>query len=156
MTARRRKLWMALLALVWVGWLAFIFSNSLRAGSQSSLQSGRVVDFVKRLLGLENVNETVIRKLGHFSEYFILGALSGLFLFWIKGRPGEKLLLIGLGLAACVTDECIQLTSPGRSCQITDMMIDWTGYLLALCLIYALCLLVRRRQHLRRTQEGGR
>ncbi len=69
-----------------------------------------------------------VRKCAHASEYALLGFLllftadSYIFAKALKGR----IALIG-GVLYAVSDELHQLFVPGRSCQVTDMMIDTVG-----------------------------
>ena len=72
---------------------------------------------------------TLLRKAGHFSEYFILGILAMLTVLQTKLRYGKLSVLVFCVLVAAV-DETIQLFVSGRSGQVTDVMLDSVG---ALC-----------------------
>ena len=53
----------------------------------------------------------------------------------------------GIGLAAAICDELIQLTSPGRSCQISDMLLDFCGVLAgALILMLVFRIIINRHR----------
>ncbi len=58
-----------------VAWLVFIFSNSLKSASDSTEDSNFVLGILSKLFPA--ITETVVRKLAHFSEFAVLGALSG-------------------------------------------------------------------------------
>jgi VanZ family protein len=60
-------------------WLAFIFSNSLKSAEESAEDSGKVLAFLQGLFPSLTVDG--IRKLAHFAEFFVLGALGTASLF---------------------------------------------------------------------------
>lgn len=104
------------------------------AGPESTAQSDFVVAIVAPLFDLLGVTDSslrsfVVRKLGHFTEYFVLGMLAA------TTGAGVPQLLVGLGVP-CV-DETIQLFVPGRSGQLRDVCIDATGYACGFALIWA-------------------
>jgi len=82
---------------------------------------------------------TLLRKAGHFSEYFILGILAVLTVLQTKLRYRRLSALFFCVLVAAV-DETIQLFVSGRSGQVTDVMLDGVG---ALCGIAVLNILAR-------------
>ena len=84
--------------------------------------------------------EFPVRKTAHATEYAILGILLTATLSSFEKRHYELWgWLLGTGYAA--TDEIHQLFVPGRSGQVTDVMLDSAGCLLGcllLCTIYHL------------------
>lgn len=128
-SARRSTTW----AVAFACWVALVWGHSLIQGPQSSLESGMVVDLLRPVfeaLGMadENLMGLVVRKTAHFSEYAVLGVLArGLFGSLRSERgvsPFPAALLVAL---VPVVDECIQLFVPGRSGQVTDVLIDLSG-----------------------------
>ena len=124
-------------------WLGFIFFQSLRSAAVSSVSSGRLTRLLQWLLHTDAPVETLehfVRKLAHFAEFFILGALVlgtlAAFGAVVCGDFWQRLFapaaLTGLLTALC--DETLQLLSPGRSAQISDVWLDWAGYLCGLIL----------------------
>lgn len=120
-------------------WIALIFSFSLQPAEISSEMSsgfGKMLmeTFVPRLLEeLEAMPEEqlglmhhLLRKCAHFTEYFVLGALMMLTLMQTVFRNR-----IPTGIGACalvaVVDETIQRFVPGRSGQVTDVLLDSAG-----------------------------
>ena len=69
-----------------------------------------------------------IRKLAHFLEFAILGViLCNVYVaFGVSHRTATGYILF-LGLAVAVSDEYIQLHSPGRSALVTDVILDFSG-----------------------------
>ena len=119
-----------------VCWLCVIWGNSLLPGESSSQVSGLVGQILEKILpflNMEGENAMVIlRKMGHFSEFAVLGAL----LAWLgalleKGgfRP------VFWGIAAAAADETIQLFVPDRHGCVTDVLIDTAGVVTGVVLL---------------------
>ncbi len=110
-------------------WICVIFGFSLQSGDESTLMSAFVLDFLAFVLPFLKEPEHfklviyLIRKLAHFTEYFILGFLSSKA---AQEKKQNKILLIGYLIP--IFDEGIQLFSPGRSSSPIDMLIDMAGY----------------------------
>ena len=130
--------------------IVFIFSNSMQMGAVSEGASGRVLRLVQRALtrlGMPelaaHVTQHFIRKLAHFCEYTLEGFLLMLCMrvytqnyIWHISVP-----LLG-GVLTALADETIQIYSPGRSSQVTDVWLDSAGVLagiLAALVLMALC-----------------
>ena len=130
-------------------WLLFIWGNSLMPGEASSAESGFILQLLRpfiELLGIEDLEfaHTVIRKIGHFSEYAVLGVLA-----WRALGAVRPSLAALIGIAAPCIDETIQLFVPERVGAIGDVLIDMAGFALAT----AICLLVSRTQRSRSQAE---
>ncbi len=130
-------------------WLFFIWGNSLMPGEASSAESGFFLQLLRPLieqLGIEDLEfaHTVIRKIGHFSEYAVLGVLA-----WRALGAVRPSLAALIGIAAPCIDETIQLFVPERVGAIGDVLIDMAGFALAT----GICLLVSRTQRSRSQTE---
>lgn len=133
-------------------WTAFIFSRSAKSGVDSSAESGAMLALIDRFLsfwGMEfRPTELFLRKLGHFSEYFILGLLS----FPSAKRFSRRLAaLLSCGYAAAVAllDEfLVQKLSVGRGPSITDALIDLAGAATAILLLFALTAMLCQKRTL--------
>lgn len=120
--------------------ILFIFMNSLTPAVTSKALSGNITSLILNSLHQININvdyemlHHIIRKLAHFSEYSLLGFLI---LFAISTRPfiQSKILHFTLFFLVPICDEFIQKFTPGRSCEIGDMLIDASGMIFG-CLIY--------------------
>ena len=118
-------------ALIWAG-LIFMFStNVFSAGNTGGILADLLRYFFSALSDdIIQLIHTLIRKLGHFSEYFILAVLI---LRALRQETGEKLqtpwLALGLGLTAlyAVSDEFHQAFVPGRTASIADVLLDIFG-----------------------------
>lgn len=107
-------------------WLGFIWGNSLLPGTDSAAVSGFVGELLSLVFGPWVLEATyLLRKLAHFTEFALLGGL----LAWngkLWQKPGAALPALA-GLLAAMTDESIQLLSPGRASMVTDVWIDFAG-----------------------------
>ena len=118
-----------------IGCIAFIFSNSMKIASVSTVSSSRVLTLLQaalRRLGhpalAQRLTDHIVRKLAHFCEYI-----------WHISVP-----MLG-GVLTALTDETIQIFSPGRSSQVTDVWLDSAGVLagiLTALVLMALCRLL--------------
>lgn len=69
-----------------------------------------------------------IRKTAHFTEYFVQALLlCNAFQSASTDRKNAHGYILLLSLMTAVLDEYIQLFSPGRSGQVTDIMLDFSG-----------------------------
>ncbi len=134
-----------ILLILWM-MIIFAFSNQ-KAVDSSNLSSGlidrTVVKVYKVFYGdISKEKEEVIiekysypiRKLAHYSLYFILGILS--FLVIVDYKNNKKLILYSMlicFLYACA-DEFHQLFIDGRSAEIKDVLIDSFGSLTSILL----------------------
>lgn len=134
-----KRNWKLLSALVVTGlWLWFIYARSAKPADVSDGESGVVLDFLIRLFPF--INMKIVRKLAHFTEYFILGGL--LYLDWRLLNRGRVILPLGAGLIFAAADEYLQTFIPGRSGEILDTLLDFCGVAAAV----TAALLLRRRR----------
>ena len=135
------------------GCIWFIFSNSMAVAQVSSASSGRVLTLLQgalRRLGhpalAQRLTQHVVRKMAHFCEYLLEGFLLMLCMRVYSRHPLRHITVPMLGgVLTALTDETIQLYSPGRSSQGTDVWLDSVGVLagiLAALVLMALCRLL--------------
>ena len=130
--------------------MAFIFSHSMANRAQSTSESMGVFEFLMKLLGTvglgDGLTEYIVRKMAHFSEFAALGFFVAIVMRDIHiVRLPYVLKVFLFGILCAMTDETIQLSSAGRSSQITDVWIDFGGTLTGLVcglLLLGLCRLV--------------
>lgn len=116
----------------------FIFSNSAQTANSSSGQSGRLLSFLCWLFNAESpeqigLSQHIIRKLAHMAEF----AAQGFFfsLFFLKRNKKFSAFFVNIlffGLLSACTDEAIQMFFDGRSGEIKDIFIDFSGTVLGL------------------------
>ena len=121
-------------------WMIFIFVMSSFDATSSSNQSNFIVDIITSIINIKDIGllSLIIRKLAHFIEYFILGILV---INFITRYDKKIIIAILLCIIYATSDEIHQIFVPGRSCQITDIMIDSLGSIMG---IY-LCKLITKK-----------
>ena len=125
-----RKLY-GIAALAFTG---FIFYNSSLPAPVSDETSYFFVDliawinaFLDKPVPLPVMNH-YIRKTAHFTEYFVQALLlCNAFRAGRTDRNNSHGYILFLSLLTAVLDEYIQLFSPGRSGQVTDILLDFSG-----------------------------
>lgn len=125
--SRKRKTIHIVLAVIIVAALCFIWINSIMPGDVSGGFSRMITVFVQKLFGNNTViTEHRIRKLAHGLEFALLGVVFSL--FWFEKLKNRVVLIEFCGLFAALCDETIQLFSDGRTSQVKDIWIDFTGF----------------------------
>ena len=137
--------------------MALIFSLSSQNAAVSSGTSGNVIRLIVGIFypGFDNLpaaEQTEIvaslqflaRKSAHLSIYMILGVLSFLtFISYEKLLFALRLTLSGgICLLYAASDEIHQLFIPGRSGEVRDVMIDFSGAVLGIALSTLVFLLI--------------
>ncbi len=142
-TMKKKKYW--LLWGITFLYIGFIWSNSLAQGSDSGDLSQKVTTIL--LSFVEKTGFTIqfdlfhhyVRKLAHFSEYFLLA-------FWVYLSNHKAKVSIPMPLLAWVLvpaiDETIQHFVPDRFGALSDVLLDMCGYLTGYFCTYVLCLIV--------------
>lgn len=148
----RRSLYLFLVVIVMV---AIFFFSSMQ-GNESSAMSGRVAEWLTRVIypdfsamsaeqkkGALQLMGYVVRKCAHFTEYALLGASLVLLLstFSFKYRSWIALLLTAL---YAVSDEWHQGFVEGRAPMARDVLIDTAGA--AFGIIVVMLLIAARRK----------
>ena len=173
----RRAVWRRVLSvLLLLGIIAtavMIFLFSAESKEESGDRSGGVTEWIASVIFVDYEDLTPaertallqmmghpVRKLAHLSEYAFLAVLCGAFCLvtWERMKTLFRWLLPGgFCLLYAISDEVHQIFS-NRGAAFLDVMIDFTGSLLGLCLLYSLVALIRggiRRRRARRS-AGGR
>ncbi len=136
---KRFMLWVMALYIFWI--ILLFSSQNAKASSAESLSViEKAVIFLEKLgfSALANIIkqqtasqifkiQKFVRKLAHFFNFSVLGCLyTGL---TGEYQNGKRILIksITLGLIAAIIDEVYQGFIPGRSAQLTDVMIDFFG-----------------------------
>lgn len=114
-------------------WMIFIFVMSSFDATSSSNQSNFIVDIITSIINIKDTGllSLIIRKLAHFTEYFILGILV---INFITRYDKKIIIAILLCIIYATSDEIHQIFVPGRSCQIIDIMIDSLGSIMGIYL----------------------
>ena len=122
----------------------FIWCQSLLPGTISGQESGFFSRLLAGLLGMDTLPvwlHALVRKAAHFTEFAVLGCLwSG----YGRRRPLRYGWLYGLAVAA--TDECLQFIQPDRGPAVTDVAIDYAGYLCGWLLVVLVARWIERKE----------
>lgn len=111
--------------------LAFIFSNSLLPVAESQKKSLGVTEIIKPVLeffvGEGAVTDHLVRKLAHFTEFFVLG-IELMLLCILHRRPRLQNVFncLSFGLATAVIDESLQMLTD-RGPMVSDVLLDFSG-----------------------------
>lgn len=114
-------------------WMIFIFVMSSFDATSSSNQSNFIVDIITSIINIKDIGllSLIIRKLAHFTEYFILGILV---INFITRYDKKIIIAILLCIIYATSDEIHQIFVTGRSCQVTDVIIDSMGSIMGVYL----------------------
>ena len=137
-----------------IGCIAFIFSNSMKIASVSTVSSGRVLTLL----------QAALRRLGHPALAQRLPCTScarwPLLRVYVGGLSAHALHagvhpavcrhisvpMLG-GVLTAMADETIQIYSPGRSSQVTDVWLDSAGVLAGILIALVFMALCRMLFH---------
>jgi len=140
--------------------MAAIFLFSSRTGKESTGDSYFVGDIVGEIfvpgfdewgvqerLEFAGKIDRLVRKTAHAVEYAVLGLLTaGAFIGRRTSIRAGILVPWCIASAYAATDEIHQLFVPGRSGQVSDVLLDSSGVLAGLLVLAAVRLLRRRRR----------
>ena len=154
---RRHASILTLLPVLALMGMIFVFSS--QPAELSNQTSGGIVQLILDLFfpGFEKydparqaqITETVVlfvRKGAHFTEYALLGlALLVHIMVWRKRRRISRPcpLALGIGALYAASDELHQVFVPGRSGELSDVLLDCAGVASGIVLLW---LLMRKRK----------
>ena len=122
---------------LFVLWLVLIFYFSNQPGNVSSNLSNNVLKTILNHLTVSNFNVLagILRKLAHFTEYFILSILTlNLLKQYYEIEAREFMFVMLFCFFYACTDEFHQLFILNRGSSFLDVLLDYTGSLLYLTL----------------------
>ena len=148
----------------------FIIVHSCLDATESTKASTGVVKIIEDIInGIKpgTINEsnygaftTFIRKaFGHFGLFVCSGLLTSPALYFLlkpyKWAKYSYIITISslFGFSMGALTETIQLNVPGRSGEFTDVMIDFSGYLLGAAIIVLILFLVIRHQNKKQAEQ---
>ena len=133
-----------------IAWMLLIFSMSAQGREESNRSSVGVSRIIASIFvrGWDDMTEAeqaetvesihvLVRKTAHFTLYMILGILSFIAISnHTSKRSLNALFAFVLSAAYAVSDEVHQYFTAGRSCEIRDMLIDSSGAIVGILIIY--------------------
>ena len=131
--------------LIMITCLISIFVFSSKTSNESNSTSKKLIEngiIIYEKITHQKVNHQVIiqklnypiRKLAHFTIFFILGSSMILFLSTIN-LPKKEIIAIISCIIFAILDETHQIFSNGRTPQVLDIMIDSIGSTLGITII---------------------
>ena len=113
--------------------IAFAFIHSSMPADISGEESESVMLFLQGIFDFfgfsAELTDHIVRKAAHFTEYTAIGSMLMCCAYsFNRFRPYKYYVyMLFAGLATAVCDETIQLNVVGRSGQIVDVLIDFSG-----------------------------
>lgn len=143
---RKKHLWLWLLSALMI---MLIWRNSIATGGESGSLSADVAHFL-----LQYVNDAgfsvpfdtfhfYVRKLAHFSEYFMLAVLITFSSWACPLIKRKRLQPLPFWITVPCIDEAIQHFIPGRYGSFSDVAIDMSGFFCGMIAAYILILIIR-------------
>lgn len=125
----------------------FIWHNSLQDPATSQARSlkalEKIAPYLEKIIGKGNVTDHLIRKLGHFTEFFALGCeLILITIILGKVKFQSVINCLSASLAVAVTDEALQIISH-RGSQVSDVVLDFCGAFTGAMFILFIYLIIR-------------
>lgn len=130
------------IVLLWMILIYFFSQQTVNESIQLSSIPTMVLTNILELLFPNSVFEEeyihhIVRKLAHFTIYFILGVLVS-YLLNVGKRTSKKIVFVAgiCCLLFAISDETLQLFIYGRGAQVSDVLIDITGASLGILYVY--------------------
>ena len=159
--SKKYLIWTIVFCVIALAINVFIIVHSCLDASVSTEASSGVTEVVEEIINdikPGTINETnyndfasfTRKAFGHFGLFLISGFFTSLALFLIinpfNNKKYYRIILIALssGLLLALLTETIQLYVPGRSGELTDVLIDFGGYLLGFSVIFLILFLIIR------------
>lgn len=128
-------------------WSILIFYMSSQPAVQSAAASSAIVDSIIEFLNINkdvvDLLTTIVRKSAHFCEYFIFSGLVVLTYKEFKGKVINFYFTLLVCLVQANLDEFLQKFIEGRSSEVRDVLIDFSGAI-SFVLIYILIGYIRK------------
>lgn len=135
----------AILLILLLGTFFIIFGFSNQDAEESGNLSSNIAKFMLKQVHHDDIEnkeqilertESVIRKIAHFSIYTLVGFLLMALASTYNLKENKKIIIsLCIGALYATSDEIHQLFIPGRSGQITDVILDSMGVLLGILLV---------------------
>ena len=168
--SKKHLVWTIIISLLSLAVNIFIIVHSCLNASQSSEASGGVVEFLAKIINsikpgsitdqnIDSFSNFIRKAVGHFGLFMTSGLLTTLaahlILNMFKWAKYYLQIIIALawGLSLAILTEVIQLNVDGRSGEFTDVLIDYSGYLLGFLIIFLILFFIIKKQKKHQTSE---
>ena len=137
-------------ALIWIAVLFFFSAQTAEESGSLSMWATEVLLRLCPWIPLDAATlHPIIRKLAHFCFFGVEGFLLGL----ASLNTFRAGLSVGMSVVACAAmaalNEYRQMFAKGRSCEVRDMLIDFSGAVLGIvfaALVFSICSRARRHE----------
>lgn len=130
-------------------WMAVLFVLSGQSAEKSSSVSGKVIEVVATVIKPSFTEldvaekstfigelQATVRNLAHYFSYCVLGTLLSLVMQTHSLRLRKQMLwALAIGVTYAISDEIHQYFVPGRSMQLSDIILDSFGVLTGILLV---------------------
>ena len=116
--------------------LALIFIQSLLPASKSDQESGALLELLLKYFPKLSLTHEHLRQIAHFGEFFLLGMGMQGTLFYGKKYNLTKPMLYSTLIA--MADETIQLQVVGRSSELMDVWMDFSGAIVGIMFLWSI------------------
>lgn len=122
----------------------FIWARSMKTADDSVAETVFVAELLQKIFGesFELPSIYTIRKLAHFSEYLLLGTLLSIVAVVVKKIPVYFVPPVFSLFVACIDEFVIQRFSYGRGPSSSDVMIDESGALMGMVVVYIIAMII--------------
>ena len=162
--SKKYLIWTIIFSLLAIAINAYIIVHSCLDAIKSTEASNGVVEITEDIVNTvapgtitpenhETFASFVRKAFGHFGLFAISGFLSSLAIY-LAISPFNKqkyyqiiIIALSFGLLMGFITETIQIFVPGRSGELTDVLIDFSGYLFGFLIILLILLLIIRHIH---------
>ena len=168
--SKKYLVWTIIISLLSLAVNIFIIVHSCLNASQSSEASGGVVEFLAKIINsikpgsitdqnISSFSNFIRKAVGHFGLFMSSGLLTTLaahlILNMFKWAKYYLQIIIALvwGLSLAILTEVIQLNVDGRSGEFTDVLIDYSGYLLGFLIIFLILFFIIKKQKRHQTSK---
>ncbi len=145
MNLKYKDIFKLALMLLIIATTVFIFVQSMLPPSKSQAESDKVGDIIAEIIPPDteagDYVQKNIRKIAHFTEFFALGCEVALYVILFMPRIMWATLSLPAALIIAFFDESIQMFS-GRGPSISDVWIDFAGFLAASAIFYTVAVVV--------------
>ena len=159
--SKKYLIWTIIFSVIALAINSYIIIHSCLDAMQSTEASDGVVEVTEEVINTvapgtitpdnhESFVSLIRKAFGHFGLFMVSGFFSSL-AFYLSISPFNKqkyyqiiIIALAFGLLMGLITETIQLFVPGRSGEITDVLIDFSGYLLGFLIILLILSLIIR------------
>ena len=161
--SKKYLVWTIIISLLSLAVNIFIIVHSCLNASQSSEASGGLVEFLAKIINSIKPGSITDQNIGSFSN-FIRKAVGQFGLFMSSGLLTtlaahlilnmfnwakyylQIIIALVWGLSLAILTEVIQLNVDSRSGEFTDVLIDYSGYLLGFLIIFLILFFIIKKQ----------